>query len=76
MSKFSERLLFLRKERNLSQTKVAVGIGKQLRVYQRYEYEESDPGLKTFIRLAQFYNVSLDYLAGLTEEPGQFPPDT
>lgn len=76
MSKFSDRLISLRKERNLSQAKVASGIGRQTRVYQRYEYEESDPSLKTFILLAKFYNVSLDYLAGLTEEPGQFPPDT
>lgn len=75
MSKFSERLVLLRKERNLSQAKVASGIGKKTRVYQRYEYDESDPGLKIFISLAKFYNVSLDYLAGLSDDPGQFPAE-
>jgi len=73
MSKFSERLISLRKERNLSQKKVAEGIGKKSRGYQRYEYEESEPVLSTFISLAKFYDVSLDYLSGLSDDPGRFP---
>ena len=39
------------------------------RTYQKYEYEESEPQLSVLVRIAQFYGVSLDYLAGLTDTP-------
>ena len=75
MSKFSERLSFLRKQKGISQNSLAQQIGAAIRCYQRYEYGEREPQLTTIINLAKFYNVSLDYLVGLTEEPGQFPQD-
>ena len=68
MSIFSERLIHLRKCSNLSQASVAEGIRLSMRAYQKYEYEESEPKLSVAARIADFYGVSLDYLAGRSEE--------
>lgn len=67
MSKFSERLAQLRTEKNLSQKDVAKEFGIVVRAYQRYEYGEREPQLSTLIRMADFYGVTLDYLAGRTD---------
>ncbi len=69
MSVFSERLAELRDSRNLSQKEVAREFGVVVRAYQRYEYGEREPQLSVLIRMADFYNVSLDYLAGRTDTP-------
>lgn len=68
MSKFSDRLLLLRVMRKLSQREVAEGAGVVIRAYQRYEYGEREPQLSTLVRIADFYDVSLDYLAGRSDE--------
>ena len=69
MSVFSERLIELRDGRNLSQKEVAREFGVVVRAYQRYEYGEREPQLSVLVRIADFYNVSLDYLAGRTDTP-------
>lgn len=69
MSVFSERLQNLREERNILQKDVAASIDVPLRTYQRYEYGEVDPKLMTAVKLADMFNVSLDYLAGRTDTP-------
>lgn len=46
------------------QKDVAIAIGVPLRTYQRYEYGEGEPQLTTLVKLADFYGVTLDYLAG------------
>ena len=75
MSKFSERLSFLIFHKDISQKLLTQQIGVTVRCYQRYEYGEREPQLTTLINLAKFYNISMDYLTCLTEEPGQFPQD-
>lgn len=67
MSVFSERLIELRKTRALSQTDAAKEFGVVVRAYQRYEYGEREPQLSVLVRIADFYDVSLDYLAGRSE---------
>jgi len=69
MSAFSDRLLELRQSRNLSQKRIAQEIEVDVRAYQRYEYGEREPQISTFFRIADFYGVSLDYLAGRTDTP-------
>ena len=69
MSIFSERLIDLRKTRGLSQAQAAKEIGAAPRAYQNYEYATAEPRLSTLIRIADFYGVSLDYLAGRTDTP-------
>ena len=66
---FSERLQELKTEKNVMQKDVAAALGLPLRTYQRYEYGEREPQLSTLIKIADFYGVSLDYLAGRSDNP-------
>ena len=69
MSIFSERLVELKEEHHMMQKDVAAAVGVPLRTYQRYEYGEVEPQLSAFIRLADLYGVTLDYLAGRSDIP-------
>lgn len=69
MSIFSERLVQLRNQKNLSQDAAAKALEIGSRAYQYYEYGEREPRLSTLVRIADFYGVSLDYLAGRTDTP-------
>lgn len=66
---FSERLIQLRKERNLTQKKVAEGIKMTEQAYQKYEYNKREPAYQKLIAIAEYFNVSIDYLVGRTENP-------
>ncbi len=52
----------------MSQTQIAELLGIDQRVYSIYETGKREIPLHHFITLAKFYNVSLDYLAGLSKE--------
>lgn len=69
MSIFSERLFLLRSENNLSQKNCAKEIQISARAYAYYESGEREPQLSVATRIADFYSVSLDYLAGRTDTP-------
>lgn len=64
----SERLRALREERGLTQKDVYSAINVAPIVYQRYEYGRIPSGDK-LIDLANYFNVSLDYLVGLSDDP-------
>ena len=68
MSVFSERLIQMRKSRGISQSTFAKEIGVSPRTYQDYEYGTREPQVSIFVRIADFYGVSLDYLAGRSDE--------
>jgi len=68
LSVFSERLTDLRKSKGISQNALAKEIGVSPRTYQDYEYGLREPQVAIFTRIAEFFNVSLDYLAGRSEE--------
>jgi len=69
MPKFHERLYQLRKEARLTQENMANELGIVFRSYRRYECGESEPTLSTLLQIAAYFHVSLDYLAGLTDDP-------
>lgn len=71
MSVFSERLICLRKDKGFSQNTLAKEIGVSPRTYQDYEYGAREPQVSIFSRIADFYGVTLDYLAGRTDAPNQ-----
>lgn len=60
------RLRDLREDRDLTQKALAEKLFMQTTQYRRYESGERPITLETAIELARFYNVSLDYIAGLT----------
>lgn len=68
MMKLSERLYTLRKERKLTQEDAAKELGISMKSYCRYEKNEREPTAPVLVQMARFYNVSLDYLAGLKDE--------
>ena len=66
---FYQRLRDLREDADKSQTQIAEILGMKYQQYARYENGEREIPLHHFIALARFYNVSLDYLAGLIDTP-------
>ena len=67
MSNFSLRMKELRKERNMKQQELADTFSVKLRTYQGYEYGESYPEAAKLIAIADFFDVSLDYLVGRSD---------
>ena len=68
-AQFMYRLKSLRESELLSQKEVAEVIHVTQRTYSYYENEEHDIPTQTLIRMADFYNVSVDYILGRTENP-------
>lgn len=64
---FSQRLAILRKERNLSQYKLAEILGYSRGQIGNYEQGTREPDHSTLERFSEFFNVSVDYLLGNTE---------
>ena len=62
------RLRELRKERDISQLKLAIDLNMNQNTISRYENLEREADYKTLILFADYFNVSLDYLLGRTEE--------
>ena len=69
MSNLSVHLKKVRLEHNYTQRQVADGIGIAEQAYQRYEYGRTVPSALVLIALADFFNVSLDYLVGRSDDP-------
>ena len=67
MIQLGERLKLLRKERELKQKEMAEQFGIALITYQCYEYATRTPDLSSLIALADFFDVSLDYLVGRSD---------
>ena len=69
MRRFSNRLRDLREDKDLTQAQVAEKFYLQITQYRRYENGESDLPLEWAKKFARFYNVSIDYIAGLIDFP-------
>lgn len=63
------RLRSLRKDKRLSREKVAAAIGISSRTYQRYENDEREPDAPIMKAMADYYDVSADYLLGRSDTP-------
>jgi transcriptional regulator with XRE-family HTH domain len=61
-----QRIRDLREDADKTQQEVAEAIGMWLNTYRNYETGKREPPFDVMIALARYYNVSLDYLAGLT----------
>ena len=69
MADFSERIKLLRKEKGLSQEAVGSIIGVKKYAVYSYEKGRACPDMKGLIALADYFDVSMDYLAGRTDDP-------
>ena len=62
------RLKNLRTERNISQLKLALDLNMNQNTISRYENMEREADYATLIRIADYFDVSLDYLLGRSEK--------
>ena len=65
---YFQRLRDMREDADLKQSTVAQYLGIQQNVYSRYEIGARTIPLEHLIRLADFYDVSLDFLTGRTQK--------
>lgn len=63
-----ERIRNLREDRDLTQKQVADILFMQLTQYRRYESGERELPLDLAISLSRFYNVPVDYIAGVSDK--------
>ena len=61
------RIRDLREDNDLNQTKVAKYLGMSQTGYSKYETGENDIPTVVLIKLARFYDTSIDYLLGETD---------
>ena len=61
------RLKELRKQRGISQLKLAMDLGMNQNTVSRYENGEREADYQTLINIADYFEVSLDYLLGRTD---------
>ena len=62
------RIRDLREDMDLTQSKLAKILGCTQQTYSRYETGEITIDINSLIKLAKFYNTSIDYLVGLTDK--------
>ncbi len=64
--KYYQRLRDLREDKELLQKDIAQVLETSQKQYSRWETGEQELPMHNFVKLAVFYDVSLDYIAGLT----------
>ncbi|MBQ8427419.1 MAG: helix-turn-helix transcriptional regulator [Clostridia bacterium] len=67
MQTFAKRLKEVRKDKNLSQQQMAKMLNIRQQSYARYELDTSEPSYEMLVKIAKFFNVTTDFLLGLTE---------
>ena len=63
------RLKLLRKQKHMSQLSLAMKLNTTQMSISRYETGKREPDLKTLILIADFFDVSIDYLLERTDNP-------
>ena len=71
--RYTERIRNLREDSDLSQKQVAALLNVGQKTYSDYELGKTRIPLDSVILLAQFYNVSMDYITGVSDERAPFP---
>ena len=69
--KYYPRLRELRAAAGLTQTEIADILEMQQNQYSRYERGERELPMHLFVKLAEHYKVSLDYMVGLSDQPAR-----
>lgn len=72
---FPVRLKALRMQKKLTHQDMADFLGITRQGYSKYENGQSQPDIDTINKLAQFFNVTTDYLLGRTDEPNPIESD-
>lgn len=67
MKEFGQTLITLRKECKISQQKLAISIGVTQQCISEWEKGNMEPTLSNLVKLSDYFEVSIDYLAGKSE---------
>lgn len=67
--KLYQRIKDLREDKDLTQAEVAKKLGLYTTQYQRYERAETTIPADIIVDIAKLYDVSTDYILGLTNNP-------
>lgn len=71
--KYNERIRSLREDHSLTQQKIADMLHIGQRTYSDYESGKTRIPVDSLLVLARFYNVSVDYISGASDERKKFP---
>ncbi len=63
------RLAELRCQKNLSKKEISISLGLEQSSYGKYELGQRQPSIEILQKLASFFEVSIDYLLGETDNP-------
>lgn len=67
-----QRLIDLREDKDQTQKQIAEVLGIKQQQYARYETGQFEIKFHQIIELAKYYNVSTDYIAGLTNDKRKY----
>lgn len=67
MKKFAERLKEIRLEKNVTRKSLALNLEVSERLISYWENDERECSFEMLIKIAEFFDVSIDYLLGRTE---------
>ena len=68
-----QNLKLLRNQTSISQQELATEVGVSQQSINKYENHNVEPDIKTLIAIADYFNVSVDYLIGRTDENSPTP---
>ncbi|RCX16292.1 transcriptional regulator with XRE-family HTH domain [Anaerobacterium chartisolvens] len=68
MSVFAERLRNLREKQGQTQVQVGKAVGKSREAVTKYEMGQREPDLHAITSIARYFNVSADYILGITDQ--------
>ena len=66
---FATRLKELRRSKKITQLTLALELKTNQNTISRYENGEREPGINEIVAIANYFNVSVDYLLGVTNNP-------
>lgn len=68
MNKLAQRLKELRSAKKITQKEFSEILDLSMRGYQNYETAQREPKIDQLIQIADFFDVSLDYLVGRSDK--------
>ncbi|MBQ3088885.1 MAG: helix-turn-helix transcriptional regulator [Clostridia bacterium] len=71
--KYYERIRALREDNDFNQSKIAEILNVCQKTYSDYELGKTRIPIESIIKLAQHYNVSLDYICGVSDIKNEYP---
>ena len=71
--KYIERIRALREDNDFTQTQIAELLNVGQKTYSDYELGKTRIPVDSILILAKYYNVSMDYICGVTEVKNKFP---